>query len=560
MKVKDLPYKRYDIKVAEEIIKKNTEAVKNAKSADQVIKAHKDTLKVMSDFQTMMTLANNRFSLDSFDEFYDKEREYYDSVWPVFLELYNDFGKSMLASPFVAELKKTISPLVFEKYRILAAASDPRIIEDKQKEAEITAQYSKLMAEMEFEFDGKQMTLAQVKGYMSESDRELRKRACEAIGKGLGKHAAELDDIFDRLVHVRDGMAKKLGYKNYVELGYLNMERMDYNREMVEKFRNSVLKDLVPVVTDIKKQLAKKLGIEDYMFYDDSVCFTDGEPKPIVDKEEMFIRAQQMYDAMSPETGEFMRSMQEAEAFDVDARKGKWGGGYCTAFDSYKQAFILANFNGSSDDIDVITHEFGHALAMNMAMNGGDVELATGGMETAECHSMSMEFFSWPYMDKFFGANADKYRYKHLLAALSFIPYGTIVDEFQHIVYSKPNLTPAQRNEEFLKLEHKYRPYLNFDGIPYLENGTRWQFQMHIYETPFYYIDYCLAQTVALGFLVESRINYKDALNRYLDFCRAGGTIPFSELCKRAGLNSPFADGALKKIADEIPQLLKELG
>lgn len=559
MKVKDLPYKRFEIEEAEAVLKNSTEKVRNASSPKEVIEAHKKVLEAISQFNTMGSLAHMRFTLNSFDEFYDKEREYYDNISPMFTELMNDFGKAMLKSPFKEELQKSISPLVFKKYEILAAASDPRIIEDKQKEAEYVARYNKLMAEMSFEFDGKEMTLAELKGYLAESDRNVRKAACEAIGRGLGKHSKELDEIFDNLVKVRDKMAKKLGYRDYVELGYLNMERMDYDREMVEKFRRSVVTDLVPVIVDIKNQLAQKLGIKDYMFYDDAVCFTDGEPKPIIGKDEIFRQAQLMYDEMSPEIGKFMKSMIETEAFDVDARKGKWGGGYCTAFDNYKQTFILANFNGSSDDIDVITHEFGHALAMDMAMRFGDKELSTGGMETAESHSMSMEFLSWPQMGRFFGNDANKYRYKHLLSSLSFIPYGSIVDEFQHIVYSHPELTPKQRNEEYLKLEKKYRPYLSFEGIPYLSEGTRWQYQMHIFETPFYYIDYCLAQTIALGFLIASRENYKDALTRYLEFCRAGGTILFSNLCKRAGLASPFEDGALKKIAEQIPEVLKEL-
>lgn len=559
MKVKDLPYKRYTIEQAEKIFKKNIEAIKGAKTADEVVAAHEEAIDSFTSYWTMASLAHMRNSLDSYDEFYEAERKYYDSTNPIMTELTNDLGKAMLKSPLKSEIEKRISPRIIKKYEIIALASDPRIIEDMQKEAEIVSEYSKLMAEMVFEFEGKEMPLSVLKGYLSECDRNVRRSACEAMGIGLSKHREQLDDIFDRLVHVRDTMAKKLGYDNYIELGYLNMMRMDYDLSMVEKFRKSVLNDLVPVITKIKDEVRKNLGIDDFKFYDDSVSFKDGEPKPIIGKEEIFRQAQIMYDSMSPEIGAFMRSMIENEAFDVDARKGKWGGGYCTHFEDFKQAFILANFNGSSDDIDTITHEFGHAFAIDYSMKHGDRILSIGGMETAECHSMSMEFLSWPYMDKFFGKDVDKYRYKHLLSSLSFIPYGTIVDEFQHIVYANPDMTPKQRNEEYLKLERKYRPYLNYDGIPYLEEGTRWQYQMHIFETPFYYIDYCLAQTVALNFLVESRKDYNDALNRYIEFVKCGGTVAFDELCKRAGLDSPFNEGALKKIANRIPELLKEL-
>lgn len=558
MKVKDIPYSRYEITKVEEIFKKATKAVKEAKNANEVIAAHDLMLDCMKDFGTMVTVTNIRFSLDSSDEFYLNEREYYDGVIPVYTELYNDFGKAMLASPFADEVKKVVSPIVFEKYRMLALASDSRIIEDKKEEAEIVVEYNKLMSDATFEFRGETMPLSVLRGKLSDDDRNVRKEACYAIGNGLKKHAAQLDDIYDRLVHVRDRMAKKLGYKNYIELGYLNMERFDYDRDMIETFRRSVQTDLVPVISKMKTDRAKKLGIDKPMFYDDDVYFTDGEPRPIIDADEIFRQGQLMYDDMSPETGRLFRKMVEEEAFDVLSRKGKWGGGCCTNLEGYKQIFILANFNGSSDDIDVITHEFGHALAMDMAFEG-EPEVSIGGNETAECHSMSMEFLCWPYMERFFGKNADKYRYKHLLASLAFIPYGCIVDEFQHIAYDNPDLTPAERKEEYLKLERKYRPYIDYSGIPYYEEGIRWQYQMHIFETPFYYIDYCLAQTISLEFLVESRVDYGKAFAKYLDFCKAGGSVPFSKLCEKAGLVSPFAEGALKQIAKVVPEILKEL-
>lgn len=398
-----------------------------------------------------------------------------------------------------------------------------------------------------------------MRGYLEDRDRETRKRAAESIGNGLKEHRDQLDDIYDRLVHVRDRMAKKMGYKDYVELGYYRMGRTDYNREMVEKFRANVVKDIVPAVKKLKESVKEKLGLDRIMFYDNDVYGKDGTPRREISVEELFENAQKMYDEMNPEIGDFMRSMQESEAFDVIARENKWGGGYCTSFDEFEQIFILANFNGSSGDVDVITHEFGHAFAMSRVYKEGDWELGIGGMETAECHSMSMEFLSWPWMGLFFKDKADAYRYKHLSDALSFIPYGCIVDEFQHIVYSNPDMTPKERNEAYLQLEKKYRPYLSFEGIPYLEEGTRWQYQMHIYESPFYYIDYCLAQTVALGFLAASQKNYKLALEKYIEFAKAGGSKPFSQLVKDAGIAYPFGDGTLSEISEAVEKISEKL-
>ena len=302
----------------------------------------------------------------------------------------------------------------------------------------------------------------------------------------------------------------------------------------------------------IKEKTKDKLGIDKVMFYDNNIFTTGEAPDPKIDTAGIFSAAQEMYSEMSDITGNFMHDMLEAEAFDVESRDGKWGGGYCTGFDDYKQPFILANFNGTAADLDVITHEFGHALAAMFAYKNGDKELGIGGMETAECHSMSMEFFCYPFIEKFCGELAPKYRLKHMLDALSFIPYGVIVDEFQHEVYEHPEYTPRERKALYLRLEEKYRPYLSLDGIPYLSEGTRWQYQMHIYESPFYYIDYCLAQTVAFGFLVKSSEDYKAAFDAYIEFVKTGGKASFTELIERAGLNSPFRDGALSEMAEKI--------
>jgi M3 family oligoendopeptidase len=327
---------------------------------------------------------------------------------------------------------------------------------------------------------------------------------------------------------------------------------------MVASFRENVRRSLVPVVGKIKEQVRKELGYDSITFYDNDIYGSGSSIVPVLDKDGMFVEAQKMYDAMSPEIGSFMKSMQEAEAFDVESRDGKWGGGYCTVFEDFKQPFILANFNGTTGDVDVLTHEFGHAFAMKKALDKADCELGIGGSETAECHSMSMEFLSWPSMDKFFGADGDRYRRKHLISALDFIPYGVMVDEFQHEIYANPDLTPAERKNVWLSLAKKYRPDMDYDNLPYLSLGTRWQYQMHIYESPFYYIDYCLAQTVAIGFLCASRRDYNNALAKYVDFCKTGGEKSFGDLIADAGLSDPFGNGSLSQIASDALGIIAE--
>lgn len=558
MKVSQIPYVRYTLEDLKAAYAKIKAILDTAKCADDVLEAHKIMNEVEIEYGTAASLAHCRFTLNTKDEFYQGEVAYYDEIGPLAQQMMNEYAITLLDSPFRAELETKLNPRMFKQFEISRKAFDPAIIPELQEENNITTEYSKFMSEMVFEYNGEKMPLSRLRGGLEDDDREVRRATAEAIGKGLEANADQLDEIYDRLVKIRDKMAKKLGYENFVELGYYRMGRLDYNAEMVKKFRDNVKEALVPCVSTVKKNLASELGIDNFMYYDDSIYVNGASPRPILDKDGIFAAAIEMYDSMNPEVGAFMRSMQENEAFDVESRDGKWGGGYCTSFPKYKQPFILANFNGSAGDIDVMTHEFGHALAGYYVFNGGDMNV-NYGMETAECHSMSMEFFSWKYMDKFFGELTQEYKKSHLLSSLSFIPYGVIVDEFQHNVYENPDMTPAERKAMYLTLEEKYRPYLSFEGIPYLEQGTRWQYQMHIYESPFYYIDYCLAQTVAINFLLASLEDYDGAFERYLNFTRAGGEKAFGQLVEEASIPSPFTEGALDTMAEKVIKVVETL-
>ncbi len=556
MKISEIPYKRYEIEDLKKALETFREGTNAATSAEQVFAARKTFLDETTAYGTAVSLANCRFTLNTKDEFYINEMEYYDNVSPIASEVMVEYSEIMLSTPFRKELEKKVNPICYKNYETAKKAYNPSVEKECQTENAIVTEYSKFMSELGVEWNGEKLPLSVVRGYLEDEDREVRKAAACAIGRALEENKDTLDDIYDRLVKIRTKIARKMGYKDFVELGYYRMNRIDYDRATVEKFRKNVLEDLVPVVSEIKKETAKDLGIENMKFYDDAVYIKGGNPRPKDGAAGIFENAQKMYDEMNPEIGKFMHSMLENEAFDVEPRDGKWGGGYCTGFDKYKQPFILANFNGTAGDIDVITHEFGHAFAQKKVYDCGDAELGVGGMETAECHSMSMEFFCEKYMDKFFD-NPKDYCKAHLLSSVCFIPYGVIVDEFQHIVYENPDMTPQERDEAYLSLEKKYRPYMDFEGIPYLEKGTRWQYQMHIYESPFYYIDYCLAQTVALGFLVMMTENYDEALKRYIKFASAGGTKLFSDLVKEAELPNPFGDGTLKTLSEKILKIAK---
>lgn len=560
MKVSEMTYEHIPLDEFEKNMLEVINGVKCSKNADEVLVWRKKYLELAVRYSTAVNLAYIRYSCNTADEFYVKENDYIDEIGPKVSNLLNMYNRALLESPFRAELEEKLSPVYFKHLEVQDKAMSPEVVDDLVEENKIVSEYSKLMAGMEFEFRGEKLSRAALAGYFKSDDRETRKEAYTVLGTVMNGYADKLDDIFDRLVKVRTKIAKKLGYKNFVELGYYRMERVCYDKNDVETFRKNVLESIVPVVSKLRSENAKDLGIDRYMIYDNDVTVLGGDPRPCGTKEDIFNAAKEMYHEMSPESAKFIDLMLENDAFDVDSRKNKWGGGYCTEIAKYKQPFILANFNGSADDVDVMTHEAGHAFnAFLIADNKFALEIGPGGMETAETHSMSMEFFAWKYIHKFFGENATKYKYMHALNALSFIPYGTIVDYFQHIVYENPEMTPAERNKTWKELCAKFLPHINLDGVPFLEDGRRWQYQMHIYESPFYYIDYCLAQTAAFGFLLASLEDYDDAFSRYIRLMKQGGEQYYNLLLDEANIPSPFKDGALKELAEKVEVLLKKI-
>jgi len=558
MKFSEMPYKRVEIEEFKEQAETIIQAFKSAETIEEAARVFYDMEKFGESAGTMVSLAYTRNSINIEDEFYDGEKNYYDEVSPYMSEYSDRFNRELVASKHRAGLEQKFGSLLFENIDLGLKTFNPEIIPDLQEENKLSSRYDEIMASAQIEFDGKTLNRSQLGAYKLSNDRDVRRRAYIADAGFLNEKKAELDEIFDKLVKVRTKMAKTLGFENFIGLAYCRMTRNDYNKDDVANFREQVKNTLVPVISELKTRQKQRLDISDFMLYDDDVFFKDGNAVPFGTPEQIMQAGREMYEELSPETAEFIKFMLDNELFDVTAKKGKKGGGYCTHFADYKSPFIFSNFNGTSDDIDVLTHEAGHALACYESF---DIELASHRnptMESCEIHSMAMEFFTWNWMHKFFADKTDKYKYAHLSNALGFIPYGTIVDLYQHIVYENPDLTPEQRCEEWGKLEKAFRPWIDTNGMPYYEENRKWQTQLHIYNIPFYYIDYCLAQTAALSFwaLIQGRspenAEFKDAWSKYMRIIKLAGTKKFSELVKSAELPVPFENGALDKIANAV--------
>ena len=559
MKFSQMKYERPDAEQLKAELNGLTEKLKAAKSYTEAKELFLAEEKLNKHISTLANLAHIRHTIDTRDAFYDGEMKFWNKVDPELEECQQGWTQAMLESPYRKDFAEEYGNLMFLKAEIKCKTFSPVIIEELQKENELADEYEKLLASAQIPFEGGVYTLSQLTPFKSDPDDARRLAAWKAEGNWYKENQAKLDDLYDQLVHLRDKMGKKLGYEGYTTLGYYRMGRNCYTKEDVEKFRKAVVKYLVPVADSIYREQAKRLGKEYPMsFADNALEFRSGNPKPIGTPDEILAMGRKFYDELSPETSEFFRMMLDNELLDVLSTEGKRSGGYCTSIADYEVPFIFANFNGTQHDVEVVTHEAGHAFAAYMNRHRIPTSYIWPGMEGCEVHSMSMEFLTAPWHHLFFGKQTDKYELGHCEDALVFIPYGCMVDEFQHKVYENPGMTPEQRNELWLSLEKKYRPWIDFDNLPFYSRGGGWQRQLHIYEVPLYYIDYCMAQTVAFQFWNLSRENYAEAWKRYMTFVDKAGTATFAELVESAGLKVPYHAGCIKEIGESISRWLEE--
>ncbi|MFF2481066.1 M3 family oligoendopeptidase [Paenibacillus sp. NPDC058071] len=552
MKFTEYPYARPDVKQFEQQFKEQLGVFESANNADEQDRAMTGINKLRSEFDTMQQIASIRHSIDTNDEFYKAEQDFFDENGPIVQEYITDYYKALVGSAFRTELEAKWGRQLFRLAELSLKTFSPEIIEDLQQENKLSTEYSKLIASAKIMFEGEERTLPQLSPFQQSTDRDVRKRASEASSGFMAEHEEEFDRIYDELVQVRTRMAKKLGYANFVELGYARMSRTDYTAEMVANFRNQVLEHIVPAATKLKERQRERIGVDQLFYYDENLAFLSGNAKPKGDPEWIVSNGAKMYSELSPETDAFFRFMQSNELMDLVAKKGKQGGGYCTYISEYQAPYIFSNFNGTSGDIDVLTHEAGHAFQVYESRSFAVPEYSFPTYEACEIHSMSMEFFTWPWMDLFFKEDADKYRFHHLAGALLFLPYGVTVDEFQHYIYENPDASPAERKRAWREIEAKYLPHRNYESNVYLEQGGFWHKQGHIFGSPFYYIDYTLAQICAFQFWKKMHEDRDAAWAAYLHLCKQGGSLSFTELVREAGLISPFEDGCVTSVIGSI--------
>lgn len=559
MLFEDFKYMRPDINAFSETFQKHLADFEQAADFESHNSAFLQLNKLRTDFMSMYNICYIRHTIDTKDKFYEEENVFFDKQMPQFENLGNKFYKALTSSRFEKELRDKWGNQLFDLAGQQLKTFSEEILEDLVEENLLGSEFTRLKAGAKIQFDGQEYNLSSIHIQETSMDRSIRKAASEKKWKFFEDNKKAFDEIFDKLVKTRHRIAQKLGYKNFVELGYARMQRTDYTPEMVAKFRDQVREYIVPIANSLYERQSKRLQLDEFRYYDEDYKFNSGNPEPKGSPEWILDNASKMYSELAPETDTFFKFMRQNNLMDLVTRPGKATGGYCTYIGNYKAPFIFSNFTGTSADIDVLTHEAGHAFQVFSSRDFGLTEYNWPTYEACEIHSMSMEFFTWPWMELFFKQDAEKYKFAHLASSITFLPYGVAVDEFQHFVYENPNLTPEERNAAWRRIEEKYLPHRNYENNHFLEDGRFWQKQSHIYVSPFYYIDYTLAQVCAFQFWQKDQQDHEKAWKDYLTLCNLGGSLPFLELVKRANLSSPFEEGSVKAIVYSIRDWLEEV-
>ena len=556
-KFKDIQYTRPDCEAFQKLAEDNAEKIKNAVSYSEAKKIFLEFDKAESEFFDMGNVAYIRHTIDTSDKFYDKENEFLNEKTPELMPSLLAFSNAVYDSRFKPDFVAEFGEQMFAEIELRRKSFSEKNIPLLQKEARLCNEYEKIIASADILFDGKHLNLYGIMSYFENPDRNVRHDAYKAYSKFYESNEENFERIWDELIKVRTEMGKNLGFENYIPLGYMNQGRTDYDEKDVAAFREQVREELVPFCAKLYEAQAKRIGVDKVKAYDEAYLFNDGNAVPVGDDDFLIEQAREMYHDMSKETGEFVDFMLGHDLLDVKNKPKKASTGYMTGLNSIKAPFVFSCFNHTTGDVQVLTHEFGHAFAGYMAMRNQPVSTYySESTDIAEIHSMSMEQFAYPYAEKFFGDKADKFRFSHLQEALTFVPFGVAVDEYQHIVYAHPELTPKQRTAEWKKLEEKYMPWREYDDIDFFAKGGWWYHKIHIFLYPFYYINYTLTTMGAMEFKKKMHEDKESAWRDYLKLCKVGGSLGYKETLKYANLSLPFEKGSVKRAVSYAEDIL----
>ncbi|MFY8004436.1 MAG: M3 family oligoendopeptidase [Chitinophagaceae bacterium] len=474
----------------------------------------------------------------------------------------DQLNKKLIQSPFLQELNE-------ETYRIYLRNVRKNIELFREENIPIQAelnvlqqQYGAIAGKMTVEYNGQEYTLQQAAKFLESHDRSLREAIYFKIQERRLQDADSLHELFSTLVAKRHQMALNAGYANYRDYKFAELGRFDYTKDDCFQFHEAVKQHVLPLIETIYQKKKQKLRLKELRPWD-----IEAEPegttplKPFSTGEELYLKTVDCFTEIHPFFADCLKKMKEMGHFDLESRKGKAPGGYNCPLAESGAPFIFMNAAGQMSDVTTMVHEGGHAVHSFLSHNLPLTSFKEYPMEIAEVASMAMELFSMNHWHSFFDNEADLQIAKEhqLERTITIFPWIAIIDKFQHWVYENPNHSIEERTANWNSILAEFSTNsINFEGLE-LFRSVAWQRQLHLFEVPFYYIEYGIAQLGAIGLWMQYMQNPESAIQNYINALQLGGTKSLPELYEAAGLSFNFSPAYIQKLMQFVHTQMENL-
>ncbi len=493
-------------------------------------------------------------------EFAKEQADFYEFIvapaQPYFFELdkkiYNNAFFKQLPEKKYAHLRK----LLKNEIEIFREENVSLMI----KENELANKYGEISSKLTVKFEGKERTLEEMDLILQEQDRSRREAAWREIWKKVTENRDELEKLFDDLKSVRLKIASNAGFNSYAEYAYKALGKLDYTIEDSCGFHDSIKEVVVPAIREINEQRKKALKIDVLRPWDMFVDLEGAALQPFSDAKDLLAGSLRILQRIDLDFYEEINLLSENGFLDLDNRKGKAPGGYNCSLSETGASFIFMNAVGRHLDVQTFLHESGHALHASAIKDEPIVQYRNPPHEISEVASMSMEFFILDYLDEFYQNNQDviKAKKEHLESALMVFPNVAVIDAFQNWIYSNPECSKEERGKKFAELKEEYNAGVDWSGLE-TEKEIGWLRVMHIFEVPFYYLEYAICQLGAISLYKKFKENPARAIENYKKFMKIGYSKSVPEVYAVAGIKFDFSKQYVEEMVDFIMKELREL-
>lgn len=504
-----------------------------------------------------------KMTCDTTNEEYQKDFEYFATeIEPKLSEYSNQLNEKFLACKFIDELDQSTYSIYIRSLKtqieIFRQENIPLNMELQVEQQKFGA----IVGAMSIEHDGKEYTLEQASNFLKNTDREIRKVVYEKIQQRRLENKAELDELFSKLVKLRHQVAINAGFENYRDYMFRALGRFDYTADDCFNFHNAIEKEVVPLLKSLSEKRRTKMQLDALKPYDTEVDVSGKAALvPFNGPEDLLNKTIQCFDKLQPYFGEKLKTMKEHKLIDLESRKGKAPGGYNYPLAESGAPFIFMNSANAMRDLTTMVHEGGHAIHTFLSNHLEINDFKRVPSEVAEVASMSMELISMKHWDVFFDNEDDLTRAKEeqLKDCLKTLPWVATIDAFQHWIYTHPNHTVKEREQAWEQCFDRFGSnFVNWEGYEEFKINL-WQKQLHLFEVPFYYIEYAIAQLAAIAIFKNFKKDEANALNQYMDALKLGYTKSIPEIYSTAGISFDFSQTYIHSLIDFIKEELESL-